>query len=185
METVAERFVPLAFLVLTAAGWYAAAKWLIAAVEQVRAESNRAREAAEKAKVEETAAEERMDKIAFAEAGRKLRDAEIADKVTQLQSVLLSRYFSIFWFGVFLTFLAALLSVMNVVIAIPLGLIAVLAVTSQFSAAMFSLYSSWYKQGHPAQILIRRVFGILIVLGIAYPVLLITISRIMLARQLL
>lgn len=183
MESVADRFIPLVFLVLTAAGWYAASRWLIAAAEQIGIEGARAREAAAKANKTVLDAEASGDRDALKSAQLESRDAEIADKMSQLQLSLLFRYFSIFWFAIFVTLSSAVLSVMNVVIAIPLGLIAILAVTSQFSAAMFSIYSSWYKTGHPVQSLLRRTFGILILLGVAYPILLIVISRIMLIRN--
>lgn len=183
MEGIADRFIPLAFLVFTAAGWYAATRWLIAAAELIGAEGERARKAAEMAQKKAADAEERMDKAAHVEAQRESRDAEIADKMTALQSALLFRYFSVFWFSIFLTLFSAFLCVSGTVIAIPLGLMAILAVASQFSAAMFSVYSGWYKNGHPVQALLRRTFAVLIILGVAYPILLIVISRIMIMRH--
>jgi len=202
VESIAIRFASLFLLVVTAAGWFFVTKWIVGAILGIADEVRLSKADAAARELEDSLQETSDDAdkpVIFGEADEdtdndraykeKPRDDEIgggipdapSDDTLRRRIYTLARFYSLAWFGIFITFAAALLAVLNVLIAIPLVLIGILAVMAQISCGAFSIFSSWYPSGHPVNRLLRRAFIVALVLGIAYPVLVLVIARVVIS----
>jgi len=142
----------MSLLAITSAGWFLISKWLASAKRAA------------------------IEAYGKAEAPGGKRTIAGAAQIER-ELALITRFQTITGFATVLPLAAALLSFANVIIAIPLALIAVLAILAQVICIACSYIASKLIQTKPAVVILRRAFGMAFFLGMAYPILLLIIAR--------